>query len=112
MGPFRHHPKMRGYAGLHTHLVGLQRFSDEFMKRNLKQLFVIGATSFLLAGCCTTHHVTRWEYKVADVNRFGLSRAEILKKQEALMNDLGKDGWIFVSQFDADATLCFKRPVK
>ncbi len=45
------------------------------------------------------------------MNRLGLTRAEILKKQEALMNDLGKDGWI-LSQFDADGTLWFKRPVK
>ncbi len=82
------------------------------MKRNLKQLFVIGAASFLLAGCRMTHHVTRWEYKVADVNRIGLTRAEILKKQEALMNDLGKDGWVFVSQFAVDGNLCFKRPLK
>ncbi len=66
----------------------------------------------MLAGCCATHHLKRWEYKVADVNRLGLTRAEILKQQEALMNELGKDSWIFVSQFEADGTLCFKRPLK
>ncbi len=80
------------------------------MKPNLKQLFVIGATSFLLAGCCTTHHVTHWEYKVVRQNRVGVAYADFAKTQESLMNDLAKDGWIFVSQ--SDETLCFKRPVK
>ena len=88
----------------------LRCFIEGFMKTNLKQLFIIGASSFLLAGCCSTHHVTRWEYKVVDVNRIGLTQAEIPKKQEALMNDLGKDGWIFVGQ--SDMGLTFRRPVK
>ena len=88
----------------------LRRFSEEFMKPNLKQLFVIGATSFLLAGCCTTHHVTHWEYKVVRQNRVGVAYADFAKTQESLMNDLAKDGWIFVSQ--SDETLCFKRPVR
>ena len=80
------------------------------MKTNLKQLFLIGATSFLLAGCCTTHHVTQWEYKVVRQTRAEGGPAEQAKSQESLMNDLGKDGWIFVSQ--SDGTLCFKRPVR
>ena len=87
-------------------------FIEEFMKTNLKQVFVIGASAFLLAGCCTTHHVTSWEYKVVPENRVGLTNAEIVKHQEALMNDLGKDGWIFVSRSEGDGTLCFKRPVR
>ena len=87
-------------------------FIEEFMKTNLNQVFAIGAGAFLLAGCCTTHHVTSWEYKVVQENRLGLTNAEIVKHREALMNDLGKDGWIFVSQSEADATLSFKRPMK
>ena len=80
------------------------------MKTKLKQSFIIAASSFLLAGCCTTHHVTRWEYKVVPQARFHNGPAEWQKDQEALMNDLAKDGWIFVSQ--ADQILYFKRPVK
>jgi hypothetical protein len=80
------------------------------MKTNLKQLFIIGASSFILAGCCTTNHVTQWEYKVVNVSRVGLTQTEWQKKQEALMNDLGKDGWIFVDQ--SDTTLNFKRHAK
>ena len=33
----------------------------ESMKTNLRQLLMIGAGSVLLAGCCTAHHVARWE---------------------------------------------------
>jgi|GEM_PF-2061204 hypothetical protein len=80
------------------------------MKTNLKQLFLIGASSFWLAGCCATHHVTQWEYKVVRMNRVGVAYADFARTQESLMNDLSKDGWIFVSQ--SDETLCFKRPVK
>ena len=80
------------------------------MKPNLEQLFVIGATSFLLAGCCTADHATNWEYRVVDQNRVGVAYADFAKTQESLMNNLAKDGWIFVSQ--SGETLCFKRPVK
>ena len=80
------------------------------MKKNLKQVFLIGATSFLLASCRTTHHATQWEYKVVRQNRLGLAYADFARTQESLMNDLAKDGWIFVSQ--SDETLCFKRPVR
>ena len=83
-----------------------------FMKTNIRQLFIIGASVFLLAGCCTTQHVTRWEYKaVPVVTPSGPEwQPTEQKKEEALMNDLGKEGWIFVSK--ADPFLYFKRPVK
>jgi hypothetical protein len=81
-----------------------------FMKRCLKQYFSAGAASLLLAGCCTTHHVTQWEYKVVRQNRVGMAYSDFARTQETLMNNLAKDGWIFVSQ--SDDTLCFKRPMK
>jgi len=67
---------------------------------------------FLLAGCCTTRHVTRWEYKVlAKITGSGPDWQKIQEaKEEALMNDLGQEGWIFVSK--SDPCLYFKRPVK
>ena len=82
------------------------------MKTNLKQLLIIGSSSLLLTGCCTTHQATRWEYKVVRPARWTQDggMTEWQKNQEAMMNDLGKDGWIFVSQ--SDQTLYFKRPVK
>ena len=80
------------------------------MKTTLKQLFIIGASSFLLAGCCSTRHATRWEYKVVPEKRAGLTPAEWMNKGEALMDDLGKDGWVLVDV--SDATYYFKRPVR
>jgi hypothetical protein len=81
-----------------------------FMKTNLKQLFIIGASSFLLAGCCSTHHVTRWEYKAVREERVGHTPAEWMRIGEALMDELGKDGWILVTV--SEATYYFKRPVR
>lgn len=85
------------------------------MKTNIKQLLIIGASGFLLAGCCTTHHSAQWEYKVVQdaIGRGGANEARAQrweKNQEALMNDLGKDGWIFVSH--SDGILYFKRTAK
>jgi hypothetical protein len=81
------------------------------MRANLKQLFIIGAGSLLLAGCCTTRHVAKWEYKVVPVApSSGSNPPEFRQGQEALMNELGKEGWIFVSE--SDGYNYFKRPVK
>lgn len=83
------------------------------MKTNLKQLLIIGASAFLLAGCAI-RQPTQWEYKVVPNSKWRFEQGETQedwqKDQEALMNSLGKDGWIFVSKDDAD--LYFKRPVK
>jgi outer membrane biogenesis lipoprotein LolB len=82
------------------------------MKTNIRQLLIIGASIFLLAGCCTTHHVTRWEYKVVPmVTGDGPEWQKTQEaKEEALMNDLGKEGWIFVSR--SAPFSYFKRLVK
>lgn len=82
------------------------------MKTNIRQLLIIGASIVLLAGCCTTHHVTRWEYKVVPVVTGDGSEWQKTQqaKEEALTNDLGKEGWIFVSK--SDPFLYFKRPMK
>jgi hypothetical protein len=82
------------------------------MKPKLKQFLIIGASTLLLVGCCTTHQVTRWEYKVVPeptASQGGL--AEWQKNYEALLNDLGKDGWIFAGHL-SDSTLYFKRPLR
>ena len=90
------------------------------MKTNIRQLLIIGASIFLLAGCCTRHHVircecshvTRWEYKVVPVVTGDGPEWQKTQqaKEEALTNDLGKEGWIFVSK--SDPFLYFKRPMK
>ena len=82
------------------------------MKTKIKQLLITGASVFLLAGCCTTHLVTRWEYKVVPVVTGNGPEWQNNQeaKEDALMNDLGKEGWIFVSK--SDPFLYFKRPIK
>jgi hypothetical protein len=87
------------------------------MKTYAKNLSLIGVSTLLLAGCCTAHHVNRWEYKVVMSGKFaftpppqGQMPVAFEKGQEALMNDLGKDGWIFVSE--SNGFLYFKRPQK
>jgi len=82
------------------------------MKTNIRQLLIIAASTLSLAGCCTTHHVTRWEYKVASAETPAGPDWEPTeqKKEETLMNDLAKEGWIFVGE--RGPFMYFKRPVK
>ncbi len=48
-----------------------------------RPLLLIAACGFLLAGCCTAHHATKWEYRQAN------SLAEV--------NELAEQGWTVVS---------------
>ena len=76
------------------------------MKKSIALIFA--ASTLFLAGCCTTHHVTQWEYKVVPTS--GANRQEYPQEQEALMNGLGKEGWKFVNAIDGYCY--FQRPVK
>ena len=79
------------------------------MKKSIALTFA--ACTLLLAGCCTTHHLARWEYKVVLIAPSnGGNPQEYPQGQEALMNGLGKEGWIFVSE--SDGYSYFKRPLK
>jgi hypothetical protein len=72
---------------------------------------IIAASSLLLAGCCTTPHATRWEYKVAElVYGAGTSPQEWHDRQQTLLTDLGKDGWELVQR--NETVFYFKRPIK
>jgi len=81
---------------------------------------VITASTLFLAGCYTTPHANRWEYKVVsphlrrgeapDANSAGSPEA-VRKAEEALLNDLGREGWVLVSQTDG-RIFYFKRPVR
>ena len=86
------------------------------MKANRKYLFLIVITSLLLAGCCTTHHKTKWEYKVASGPRVSFGGPsggpeEARQRQQDFLNELGKDGWVLVSQSDG-RVFYFKRAIK
>ncbi len=73
------------------------------------------AVALFLTGCCTTPRATRWEYKVVSRPPLGFDQrrdpAEYRAKVEALLNDLGKDGWILVSQNEGQV-FYFRRLVK
>ena len=77
------------------------------MKRNLTRLFIIVASSLLLAGCCTAHHAPEWEYKVGYTTGSGRAEAE-----EAFLNGLAKDGWILVEKDATTGHFYFKRAKK
>ena len=75
--------------------------SIHIMKNCVAPLLVVSALA--LTGCCCTPRATKWEYKVAWLSRGGdANRAEgpesVRQAQETLLNDLGKDGWVLVSQ--------------
>ena len=96
------------------------------MKRSIAVIFA--ASTLFLAGCCTSTHVTKWEYKVAVAPRMpaiqfgGTTNApasqesfrDIMQRrreaQQKFLNELGKDGWVLINE--NEGTLYFKRPIK
>ena len=80
------------------------------MKKSIALIFA--ASTLFLAGCCTTPHVTKWEYKVTDMY---LSQQGALEKK---INDLVADGWEFVSATpkpndpNQSAVVVFKRRIQ
>jgi hypothetical protein len=81
------------------------------MKRYIAVAFA--ASTLLLAGCCTTPQATKWEYKVAAGPHLpaGSGPQEYLNARQAFLNDLGKDGWLLISQSD-ERTFYFRRPIR
>ena len=53
------------------------------MKRSIA--LVLAASTLLLAGCCTTHQVTKWEYKTIQGSQ-----------TDASLNKFADDGWAIV----------------
>ncbi len=53
------------------------------MKKHLKVASIVVACGFLLAGCCTAHQATKWEYRTSS------SLAEV--------NQLAEQGWTVVN---------------
>ncbi len=76
---------------------------------------VCAAGFLLLTGCCTAPRAATWEYKVVNRPPAGFDQrrdpAEYRAKVEAPLNDLGKDGWILVSQNEGQV-FYFRRLVK
>jgi hypothetical protein len=51
---------------------------------------IVAASTLGLSGCCTAHHVTKWEYKQIEPSK-GTSRVS-----EDALNKLGDEGWSVV----------------
>ena len=84
------------------------------MKKSIALVFA--ASTLFLAGCCTTPHVTKWEYKVAlaPPPREGMSNVDPQARRDrtqTFLNDLGKDGWVLVNG-EGGSVFYFKRPIK
>jgi hypothetical protein len=87
------------------------------MKKTIALIFAV--STLFLAGCTTASHASKWEYKsvrqsvlvqtleVAQRPDFADLRRQ---RDETLLNDLGKDGWIYIK--NNDGLFYFKRPVK
>jgi hypothetical protein len=87
----------------------------KFAKANLMRKFVpvvIAASALFLAGCCTTPHASKWEYKVVSHPwaAAGPTPEAAREARQAFLNDLGKEGWVLI-QMDG-MLFYFKRPVK
>ena len=51
---------------------------------------IVAASTLGLSGCCTAHHVSKWEYKQLPPDR-GSSRVS-----DDALNKLGEEGWSVV----------------
>lgn len=73
------------------------------------------AVLLLFTGCCTAPRVTRWEYKVVEAPPLGFTQrtdpTNYQAKVEAMLNDLGKEGGILVSD-DNEVVFYFRRAAK
>lgn len=79
------------------------------MKRSMRAVF---AASILLLAGCVTPPATKWEYKVVAAPSLARAGArEQYEADQALLNDLGKEGWSLVSQAEGHL-FYFKRPVR
>jgi len=80
------------------------------MKKSIALIFAV--STLFLAGCCTSHNATKWEYKVTqDPSHLGHTPQEIRELQQAFLNDLGKEGWVLINENEA-GTFYLKRRVK
>jgi hypothetical protein len=77
-------------------------------------LLLASGSMALFSGCCTAGRTTAWEYKVAypsgrasDANSPDPNRDPEL--QQAFLNKLASDGWVFVGRDPSSGLFYFKR---
>jgi hypothetical protein len=72
------------------------------------------ASTMLLAGCCATPHVTKWEYRVEDTMKWttrGTGPEAWRDSFQSHLNELGKEGWMLIMERDGRIAY-FKRPIE
>jgi hypothetical protein len=83
------------------------------MKTRINQFLILAVSVLVLSGCSSMHHVTRWEYKIVPSGNYNantLPPPDWPAKQEAMLDSLGKDGWILVTE--SNGYFYFRRPEK
>jgi hypothetical protein len=83
------------------------------MKTQIKQSLVLGVSVLAMSGCTSMHHATHWEYKIVPSGNYSLNSTpppDWPAKQEAMLDSLGKDGWILVTE--SNGYFYFRRPQK
>jgi len=83
----------------------------KFMKP--RALLILGLTSFLLSGCGSLHLAKHWEYKIIPSENIDVNHTpppDWPAKQEAMLDSLGKDGWILINE--SNGYFYLRRPAK
>jgi hypothetical protein len=88
-----------------------------FLMKVLKCIFGPIAGGLLMVGCCSQRQITPWEYKVTgppqpsnQTRSFTTEGVEARRMEaEQFMNELGKEGWIFVQKEEQTGRYIFKR---
>lgn len=71
------------------------------MKTQISQLLTLGASVLVLSGCATAHRTAHWEYKIVPSGNYNVNSTpppDWPVKQEAMLDSLGRDGWILVTE--------------
>jgi len=83
------------------------------MITKINRLLILSASILLLPGCSTAHRAKHWEYKIVESGNYNANTTpppDWPAKQEAMLDNLGKDGWILVTE--SNGYFYFRRPVK
>lgn len=83
------------------------------MKTRITQSLILGAGILTLSGCSSMHRATHWEYKVIPSGNIDVNRTlppDWPAKQEAMLDNLGKDGWVLINE--SNGYFYLRRPAK
>jgi len=91
---------------------GHHAFSIVILKNSIS--LIVAVSTFFLSSCCVIPRVTEWEYKVVSAPNSPIgttSPEERRSRLQSFLNDLGKDGWVRVTETESEV-LFLKRPLR